>query len=131
MFIYNYYNPNKKLIFLLSGLILIGLTLMFISKRRRIDNELSIETIDTFNPSDHLIMLDWDDTILPTTDIAKNLSDFEEYKKAIMASASEFISMCIKLSRRVYIVTNADMGWVVITMCCYISKSRKYKTISR
>ena len=74
--------------------------------------------------SNTLIILDWDDTLFPTTWVTKNninLSDqTSKFQNQLMFSELDnvlynFLSKCLEYGS-VTIITNASYGWIVLTM---------------
>ena len=94
-------------------LLFIGLLFIIIImyKKRKIE-QIYVETLYTFDPSEHLIIIDYDDTILPTTSLMDDKSDFEAHEKEYLENVVKFLQLCLSLSKRVYIITNGDDGWV-------------------
>jgi uncharacterized protein (DUF1697 family) len=79
----------------------------------------SINTINTLNTKENLILLDWDDTILPTSWLLQNKITIENviYSKLIedlsihQNCCYEFFTQLLKCSN-IIIITNAEQGWV-------------------
>lgn len=107
-------NGKKLIFFIIIGLFLSSIIIkMHKNKRAKTDkSEISVNIINTYNPSEHIIIIDWDDTILPTTSLISDQSDFENNEKEYLENVVKFIELCLQLSRRVYIITNGDEGWV-------------------
>jgi hypothetical protein len=74
-----------------------------------------------------LIILDWDDTILPTSFLASRQLGLESAVPGDVASAFETYAKevcstigCLKAFGRVMIVTNAEAGWVELTCAKFL-----------
>ena len=82
----------------------------------------SIEPINKININENLILLDWDDTILPTSWLAKNKitidavihSDFMEDLSIHQNCCYEFFTEVIKHAK-IIIISNAEQGWVELS----------------
>jgi uncharacterized protein (DUF1697 family) len=82
----------------------------------------SIEPINKINKNENLILLDWDDTILPTTWLVKNkitiddviYSDFIDDLSIHQNCCYEFFNKLLKNSN-IIIITNAEEGWVELS----------------
>jgi hypothetical protein len=91
------------------------------NKRARIDSrEIVVDKISTYNPYEHLIIIDWDDTILPISSLLSDEDDFGKYENEYLENVLKFIQLCLSLSRKVYIITNGDKGWVENSTRTYI-----------
>jgi hypothetical protein len=88
----------------------------------------SVDPPDRFSKDDTLFLIDWDDTILPTTYLAAhNLREDSEVIPANFAEElegyAEVVSETIRLMRergRVVIVTNAETGWIDMTCAKFL-----------
>jgi len=79
----------------------------------------TIESIDIINTKENLIILDWDDTILPSSWLVKNNLTidniiFEDFKQDLFIYENccvEFFTQ-LKKNSEIIIITNAEKGWV-------------------
>jgi hypothetical protein len=89
----------------------------------------TIESIDIINTKENLIILDWDDTILPSSWLVKNnlsvdniiFEDFTEDLFIYENCVIEFFTQLMK-NGKIIIITNAEKGWVELSCEKFLPK---------
>jgi len=89
----------------------------------------SIESIDIINTKENLIILDWDDTILPSSWLVKNnlsvdniiFEDFTEDLFIYENCVIEFFTQLMK-NGKIIIITNAEKGWIELSCEKFLPK---------
>lgn len=104
--------------------------------RREIDSNSDCNGNDspTFSPEETLIILDWDDTILPTTWLTDqgctgNVVDLKHWHKKQLKMIAERAARTLRIAKKlgqVVIITNAKAGWVELSCHRYMPTLRPW-----